>query len=66
MQMKPRNNAEHIHFGSLMDLRSEKHSELPVETRTYKGRVVFRGDIVKGESGFYAVFSEQGAVFTEQ
>ena len=27
----------------------------------YKGRVVFRGDEVKDETGFYAVFTEQGA-----
>ena len=25
----------------------------------YKGRVVLRGDIVKDDSGFYAVFTEQ-------
>ena len=49
-----------IHFGSLMDLCHEKHSELPPERRTYKGRVVFRGDQVKDETGCYAVFSEQG------
>ena len=54
-----------VHFGSLMDLCHEKHSELqrhiPVNERTYKGRVVFRGDQVKDETGFYAVFSEQGS-----
>ena len=27
----------------------------------YKGRVVFRGDIVKDDSGAYAVFTEQGS-----
>ena len=27
----------------------------------YKGRVVLRGDIVKDDSGFYAVFTEQGS-----
>ena len=26
----------------------------------WKGRVVFRGDITRDESGYYAVFSEQG------
>ena len=36
-----------VHFGSLMDLCHEKHSELPPEKRSYKGRVVFRGDQVK-------------------
>lgn len=49
-----------VHFGTLRTLRHEKHSELPMHLRTYKGRVVFRGDIVKDEEGWYAVFSEQG------
>ena len=49
-----------VHFGTLMDLCHEKHSELPPNMRSYKGRVVFRGDIVRDETGFYAVFSEQG------
>ena len=30
-------------------------------TKKYKGRVVLRGDIVKGDSGSYAVFTEQGS-----
>ena len=49
-----------MHFGNLMDLCHEKHSELPVELREYKGRVVLRGDQVKDEIGFHAVFTEQG------
>ena len=28
--------------------------------REFKGRIVFRGDIVRDESGCFAVFSEQG------
>ena len=31
----------------------------------YKGRIVFRGDAVKDEEGFYAVFSEQGTSSTQ-
>ena len=30
-------------------------------TQKYKGRVVLRGDIVKDDSGSYAVFTEQGS-----
>ena len=37
-----------------------KHSELEASLRSYNGRVVFRGDNVRDESGFLAVFSEQG------
>ena len=43
-----------------MELCHEKHSELPESLRVCKGRVVFRGDQVRDESGFFAVFSEQG------
>ena len=50
-----------MHFGSLMDLCHVKNSQLGQEFWTYKGRVVFRGDIVKDEYGQYAVFAEQGA-----
>ena len=49
-----------VHFGYLRQLIFEKNSELPPEQRIYKGRVVFRGDQVKDESGNYAVFTEQG------
>ena len=30
-------------------------------TKKYKGRVVLRGDIVRDDSGSYAVFTEQGS-----
>ena len=36
-------------------------SELKPKFRKYKGRVVLRGDIVKDDSGSYAVFTEQGS-----
>ena len=42
------------HFGTLMDLCHEKHSELSRDRRSYKGRVIFRGDQVRDESGFSA------------
>ena len=49
-----------VHFGNLIAICHEKHSELPKEDRKYKGRVVFRGDTVKDIDGYCAVFSEQG------
>jgi len=55
-----------VYFGSLMDLCHEKHSELEKHLRKYKGRVVFRGDQVRDESGFFAVFSEQGTSASHQ
>ena len=45
---------------SLMDLCHLKNAELETKHQKYKGRVVFRGDIVKDDSGSYAVFTEQG------
>ena len=49
-----------VHFGSIRALCHEKHSELQLADPEYKGRVVFRGDIVRDNDGYYAVFSEQG------
>ena len=40
--------------GKLKDSGVAKHQQ-------YKGRVVLRGDIVKDDSGSYAVFTEQGS-----
>ena len=37
------------------------HFELEAKHQKYKGRVVLRGDIVKDDSGPYAVFTEQGS-----
>ena len=50
-----------VHFASLMDICHLKNAELEAKHQTYKGRVVFRGDIVKDDSGSYAVFTEQGS-----
>ena len=53
---------ESTHFGDLMTLCHEKHAELfkPEDEKVYKGRIVFRGDNVKDEEGYLAVFCEQG------
>ena len=37
------------------------NSELEPQFKKYKGRFVLRGDIVKDDSGAYAVFTEQGS-----
>ena len=44
-----------------MDICHLKNAELEAKHQKYKGRVVFRGDIVKDDSGSYAVFTEQGS-----
>ena len=43
-----------------MDMCGKKNSQLSEEHWIYKGSVVFRGDCIKDEQGFHAVFSEQG------
>ena len=50
-----------VHFASLMDICHLKNPELEAKHQKYKGRVVLRGDIVKDDSGSYAVFTEQGS-----
>ena len=50
-----------VHFASLMDICHLKNAALEAKHQKYKGRVVLRGDIVKDNSGSYAVFTEQGS-----
>ena len=40
---------------------SFENADLEAKHQKYKGRVVLRGDIVKYNSGSYAVFTEQGS-----
>ena len=44
-----------------MDICHWKVAEWEAKHQKYKGRVVLRGDIVKDDSGSYAVFTEQGS-----
>ena len=56
-----RTKKETIHLGALMTLCHEKNAQLflPEHLKKYKGRIVFRGDNVKDESGFLAVFQSR-------
>ena len=56
-----RTKGRKVHFASLMDICHLKNAELETKHQKYKGRVVLRGDIVKDDSGSYAVFTEQGS-----
>ena len=44
-----------------MDICHLKNAELETKHQKFKGRVVLRGDIVKDDSGSYAVLTEQGS-----
>ena len=46
-----------VHFAFLMDICHLKNAELEPIHQKYKGRVLLRGDIVKDNSGPYAVFT---------
>ena len=50
-----------IQFATLMDICHLKNAELEAKIQKCKGRVVLRGDIVKDDSGAYAVFTEHGS-----
>ena len=56
-----RTSGAKVHFASLIDICHLKNAELETKHQKYKGRVVLRGDIVKDDSGSYAVFTEQGS-----
>ena len=45
-----------VHFGSVIALCHEKHSEMCLEDPEYKGRVVFRADIVRDPDGYFIEF----------
>ena len=59
--MKQGRRAQKFIFASLMDICHLKNAELEAKHQKCKGRVVLRGDIVKDDSGSYAVFTEQGS-----
>ena len=50
-----------IHLGQLMSICSEKFAELAEHLRVLKGRIVFRGDIVKDQEGAAAIFQDLAA-----
>ena len=56
-----RTKGRKVHFASLMDICHLKNAELETKHQKYKGRNVLRGDIVKDDSGSFAVFTEQGS-----
>ena len=54
-----------VHVASLMDISHLKNAELEAKHQKYKGRVVLRDDIVKDDSGAYAVFIKQGSSMSQ-
>ena len=50
-----------VHFATLMDKCHLKNAEWDPKLQKYRGTVVLRKDIVKDDSGAYAVFTEQGS-----
>ena len=56
-----RRSNKSVHFGQLMSIVSEKFAELKEELRVLKGRIVFRGDIVRDEHGAIGVFQDLSA-----
>ena len=59
--VEARTKGAKVHFASLMGICHLKNAELEAKHQKYKGRVVLRGDIVKDDSGSYAVFNKQGS-----
>ena len=58
---RARDNNERIHLGDLLTLCSIKFAERAPEFWKFKGRICFRGDNVKDETGAAAVFQEISA-----
>ena len=49
---------ERFHFAPLPEICHLENAELEPQFQKYEGRIVLRGDIVKDDSGAYAVFTE--------
>ena len=60
-KLEARTKGAKVHFASLMDICHLKNAELEAQQQKFKGRIVLRGNIVKDDSGSYAVFIEQGS-----
>ena len=58
--LEARRDKQKVHFATLTDNCHLKNAELEPKLEKYKGRILLRGDIVKDDSGSYAVFTEQG------
>ena len=61
MIAEARKEGKSVHVASLMAICHLKNSVLEPKFQKYRGRVVLRGDIVKDDSGLFAVFTEQGS-----
>ena len=53
MILEARRDKKKVHFVTLMEI---------CHLKKFRGRVVLRGDIVKDDSGAFAVFAEQGLI----
>ena len=60
-QAEARSKGAKVHFASPVDVCHLKNAELEAKHQKQKGRVVLRDDIVKDDSGSFAVFTEQGS-----
>ena len=63
--LEARRHKKKVRFATLMDICHFKNAEFVPKHQKYKGRVVLRGDIVKDDSGSYAVFTEQGSTASQ-
>ena len=61
LSWKHKRDKKKVHFATLMDTCHLENAELKPKLQKYKGRVALRVDIVKDNSGAYAVFTEQGS-----
>ena len=49
-----------VHFGAVMELCVEKNYDIPDQAK-FKGRLVFRGDDVRDETGQHAIFKDMAS-----
>ena len=60
-ELRPERVGITVHLGYMFGICVQKNSELSIEVRKYKGRVVFQENQVNDQNHNYAIFQDSGS-----
>ena len=64
LKRRAKENGEEIKIAEVLTLAGIKHSELSEEYHRYKGRIVYRGDLIRNQVGEHVFFAENETATT--
>ena len=64
LKRQARTSGEEVKIAEVLTLAGIKHSELEEQFHRYKGRIVYRGDQIRNQSGDHILFSESETTTT--